>query len=170
VIKLFVSKNDNLYDKVKELFKSLFNQENVEIAFTENGKPYAVIGDIKSNYYFSLSHCDNFGVIAISDREIGVDCEKICERKTEKIIQSFSLLERESIKTLKDFYINWTAKESFIKHFGFTIASTLKNLRFVDGQMTLNGKEVDKNFLHFTIDEHVVCICSDCETAEISYL
>ena len=92
--------------------KSLFlysGKSDFEIKRTKNGKPFT------DGIYFSLSHTDGLTVCAVSDREIGVDTEKIRSvRNGERIIKRF-LGKCEKNLTDKAFLCIWTQFESKVK-------------------------------------------------------
>ena len=58
------------YEGLKELG---IDPESVEIRLGENEKPY-LVGE---GVFFNLSHSDNVAVAAFSDKEVGIDVEKI---------------------------------------------------------------------------------------------
>ena len=96
-----------------------FGINNPVIKKTENQKPYV---DNK-NVFFSLSHTYGMVVCAVSDKEIGIDIEKITPYDMSKIKRIagrfFTNGERETLA--KDnfdsitFLKIWTRKESYIK-------------------------------------------------------
>jgi 4'-phosphopantetheinyl transferase len=49
------------------------NPENIIFGKASNGKPYAR----NSDFRFSISHCGNLVICAVSKKEIGIDIEKI---------------------------------------------------------------------------------------------
>ena len=70
---------------IKKSLRKYSGKSDFLIRRTETGKPY-VDGEI----YFSLSHTDGLTVCAVSDKNIGVDAERIREIKNkEKIIARF---------------------------------------------------------------------------------
>ena len=94
-----------------------------DIFYNGYGKPY-----LKGNrLYFNISHCDNYIVLVISDKEVGVDIQKITFR--EKILNHIcTLKEKELIKNAIDFTKLWVKKESYVKYLGKGISYGLKNV------------------------------------------
>ena len=94
----------------------------IEYAYGPQGKPYL---QAYPNIHFSLSHSGNIAVLAISDREVGIDVqenrgyiERIAKRfyheEELKLIENLdSVSEREHL-----FYQIWTTKEAYIKYTG----------------------------------------------------
>lgn len=59
--------------------EKLFSVKEARIEKNQNGKPYLKDSDI----YISISHCDGFAVLALSDEgEIGVDIQSPVDEKT----------------------------------------------------------------------------------------
>lgn len=130
--KLINCQNENLRLKqiVTEFFllKSLLSvTENIQvplnIEINENGKPY--IPDCP--WKFSISHSGDALVIAVSDEEIGVDCEEeVPEEKIKAISERFfSKEEQEFCKDSATFTEVWTKKEAYAKMLGITLADIL---------------------------------------------
>ena len=59
--------------------------DKINFTLNEHGKPYAAGLDV----HFSISHSGNYAVCAVSDKEIGVDVEKIREINP-KIFERFA--------------------------------------------------------------------------------
>lgn len=89
-------------------------QCNAELQYGKNGKPYLKNDEL----FFNLSHSDNLSVCAISDVEIGVDCERVAPAKPHVLERIFNELERETAKSDKAFTEIWTKKESVVKYYG----------------------------------------------------
>lgn len=85
----------------------------------KNGKP-CFASDIPLN--FSISHADPYVILALSDREVGCDVERIRPVSTDIAGRFFCLEEYEAIMAVSDmterlhtFFRLWTMKESFLK-------------------------------------------------------
>lgn|SRR5574344_1026484 len=101
-----IESNDLHNDGIK-LLKSMTSND-IELYYI-NGKPY--IKD--SNIYFSISHSIDRVVCAISDKEIGIDIEKIRD-------YDLSLNKELNInaKNNVDFFKEYTRREAYIKKLG----------------------------------------------------
>ncbi len=112
-----------------------------EIIFsvTDRGKPYC-----KSHpyIYFSLSHSGEFVALAISDKEIGIDIEKLRPAKENLVNRVCSQNEIDAITFSENPHIKfteiWTKKEAYLKALGSgidrelsSIDTTDKNLKFI---------------------------------------
>ena len=104
----------------------------------------------KDNYYFSLSHSNDYVVLGVSDSEIGVDIEMKRSRNPKLADYVFSDLEKAALKDEMDFYRFWTSKESLVKYVGFGIDRDLKLIP----ALPLNGKKtyVGKNAYAINFD------------------
>ena len=119
--KIFIEKNTN----TKALLDKVLKRINIidEIVYNEYGKPY-----LKSNkIYFSLSDSKEYTVCAISDKEIGVDIEKITYKKRviNKVCNSEEIKE---INTPEDFTKIWVKKESYSKLIGLGLSFDFKKI------------------------------------------
>ncbi|MCF8054279.1 MAG: 4'-phosphopantetheinyl transferase superfamily protein [Deltaproteobacteria bacterium] len=70
----------------------------------------------------SLSHSHGFAIAAVSltGKAIGVDVEKLQERRNWRAIEQRFFSSREGASTIKDFYKGWTLKEALWKYSGDT--------------------------------------------------
>ena len=119
--KIFIEKNTS----TKALLDKVLKRLNIsdEIIYNEYGKPY-----LKSNkIYFSLSDSKEYTVCAISDKEIGVDIEKITYKKRviNKVCNSEEIKE---INTPEDFTKIWVKKESYSKLIGLGLSFDFKKI------------------------------------------
>lgn len=94
---------------------------------SKNGKPYAE----NSSYKFSVSHCGNTVVCAVSKNEIGVDVERIRNIRF-KMSEKFACEnEIEYIgENLDRFFKIWTLKEAYFKCKGTGLGADIKSVSF----------------------------------------
>lgn len=94
------------------------------ISYLKNGKPVA------DNLFVSISHSNGRCAVCLSEREVGIDIEKIADRDFEKIVRkTFSKKEREyyfNSKSPQTFYEIWTRKEAHSKISGEGIRDIMK--------------------------------------------
>ena len=119
------------HDEGIKLARHAFEREysvkisEADILKTEKGKPY-----LKNNIAsFNISHCDGLAVCAVSENQVGVDCETLRKVSSGVIRKCFSdseaeFLSRSKIKEL-DYIRLWTLKESYVKYTGQGIDSSL---------------------------------------------
>ncbi|MBR4230958.1 MAG: 4'-phosphopantetheinyl transferase superfamily protein [Bacilli bacterium] len=127
--KLYISRNIPTCDLLRK------HNLNNEIIYNKYGKPY-----FKDNpIFFNVSHSDKYAVLAVSDKEIGVDIQKITYKA--KIINKIcNENEKKLIKNANDFTKIWVKKESFVKMVGQGLSYGLIN---ADTQ-TINNIKIKK--------------------------
>ncbi len=110
------------YSLLNNMLKRYFNLENYTIIKNENGKPYID----KEGVYFNISHTNGLVACAVSDKEVGIDCEKIdtaYDKRVQKLANRYfveneiKLLEKSDFDSCVFFRI-WTSKEAIIKRLG----------------------------------------------------
>lgn len=123
--KLYIKENTDS----KFFLKYVLNDNNIfdySIFYNEYGKPY-----LDNNLFFNMSHSNNITACIISDKEVGIDIEKI--KYNEKVAKR--VLNKEEMKILNNsnnkaemFTIFWTIKESYVKLLGIGISYGLKKV------------------------------------------
>lgn len=94
------------YLMLDSVLKDIYGIENREIEFV-CGKPMLKTKE----KFFSVSHSDEYVVLAVSNYNCGVDIEKIKPRNYEKISARMKF----DSTSLVDFYKNWTDYEACYK-------------------------------------------------------
>jgi len=93
-----------------------------EESYTPFGKPF-----IPGAPPYSISHSGHIVCIAVGETPLGVDLEMHRPARANKLIaHCFAAGERALVKTEKDFFALWTAKESLGKQLGVGIARILR--------------------------------------------
>ena len=134
MIEIFIC-TENAHERLNKLFEAKLLSP-FEILRTENGKPYIERNPI----YFSLSHSGNRGIIALSDKPVGIDLELYNESLRHSVLDRFSDREKSEIADGRDFLKHWTAREAYVKLYGFTIAEMWKRVEFFGGKLYLDGQ------------------------------
>ena len=148
------------------LFSVLQQYHGVErqpLLYGEHGKPY-----IQGNpVFFSLSHSHELTALAVSDAPVGLDVEYALRKENyEAILRRLSPTERAEIADMGAFLTHWTAKESYIKYKGKTLAALYQRLCFCEGVLSLDGKAVDAVVSHGKVlHEYIYALCSAKEQA-----
>lgn len=102
---------------------------NEEFEYSPPGKPY-----LKSNKaYFSISHSENLVICAVSDKNVGVDVQKI-KKVTTKTAEYIGA-------DCENFISLWTKKEAEIKRLGKGIFK--ENIKGIDTDNTKTFKYKD---------------------------
>ncbi len=147
-------KYKNEIDQIRSLASSyLVNSlSNEPLLFNDMGKPF-----FENGPYFNISHSGKYIVMAISNKEVGVDIEENVEKNMSSLIRIFNEAEAKMIKEHADFYYLWCAKESLIKCIGSSI-SHVKEIPSLplNGLKTYKGKDYQSKT--FVYDKHIVSI------------
>ena len=144
----------NELDQVRSLASSyLINKLSKEpLLFNDMGKPFFEKGP-----YFNVSHSGQYIVMAVSNKEIGVDIEEDVKKDMSMLVSIFNEAEAKMLKEHSDFYYLWCAKESLIKCMGSSI-NKIKEIPSLplNGIKTFKGK--DYQCQTFVYDKHIVSI------------
>lgn len=137
-----------------------------EIVVDKYGKPEFK----KSKVKFNLSHSGKFAIIAVSDRNIGIDIQKIKEDKHRVAERNFTPAECDYINKARTdearcqrFSEIWTMKEAYLKNIGLGLRKPLNSFEIdmKDGKARVKGLK-EYNFIQFKMDQmYMVSICSD---------
>ena len=141
-------------NQVRSLASSyLMNKLSKEpIKFNDTGKPFYENGP-----HFNVSHSGQYIVMAVSNKDIGVDIEENKEKDMSALIRIFNDAEAKMIKEHADFYYLWCAKESLIKCIGSSI-SKIKEVPALpfNGVKTFKGQDYYcKTFIE---NKHIISI------------
>ncbi|KPJ64908.1 hypothetical protein AMJ44_11945 [candidate division WOR-1 bacterium DG_54_3] len=149
---------------IRSITRKKLNLKNDAILFEKNdyGKPFL---KNRPDFHFSISHAGAWVVCAVSEKEIGIDVEKVAPIDFEIAKKLFSkeeydeLMLREGKERLDYFYSLWTLKESYIKAVGkglsmplndFTISIKHKKIvlrsNIQDGSYNFRQFEIDKGY------------------------
>lgn len=141
-------------DQIRSLLSSyLINQLSNEPLLTNDmGKPYFTNGP-----FFNVSHSGKYVVMAIAEKEVGVDIEEDIEKNMDILLKIFNEAEAKMIKEHADFYYLWCAKESLIKCIGSSV-SHVKEVPALplNGLKTFKGKDYQSQT--FIYEKHIVSV------------
>ncbi len=146
---------------VRALACRLYEVKNDGLSFTQNahGKPQLVEF---SQFHFNISHTRNAMAVAIAEKAIGIDIERIKEADFNIARRFFTEQEQAYIffdKAHKDierqrrFYEIWTQKEAYIKYIGKGLSIPLKSFDVTEISMRDRTCCIEK-------EEYIISICS----------
>ena len=120
--------------------------------------------------YLSLAHGGGMAVLAVGDRPVGCDVEKL-SRVREGVLRRFSKEERAFVEAAGEraregaFYRIWTGKESYLKRTGEGL-SAWKEVRVLpEGLILRAGKEQPCRIVWKEAGEHLLALCHEEEAA-----
>ena len=164
---------------------SEFGIDEPEIELGANGKPY-IKG--RSDIFFNLSHSGTYAAMTVSDREVGIDIEKIKNFKDSLIKRVFDEKEiamvsrllsetegtKENIAGTDALYTGlWTAKESVMKYFGTGLSMDPAKIHMELGKirdnssiksMTVSSEKVDCSGITiqcYELEDYRISVCSE---------
>ena len=109
-----INQKKSSYGVLHEAVKNVFGFVD-DFSFVEknsNGKP------LSPNYYFSISHSCGFVAVALSNKNVGIDIEKIDEKRNLENLRKIVLHKNENISSIEDLIKLWTKKEAKFKFDG----------------------------------------------------
>lgn len=141
-------------DQIRSLASSyLMNKLSKEpLQFNDMGKPFYQNGP-----YFNVSHSGQYIVMAVSNKEVGVDIEENNDKDMSALIRIFNEAEAKMIKEHADFYYLWCAKESLIKCIGSSV-SKIKEVPALPFNGVKPFKGQDYYCKTFIEDKHIISI------------
>lgn len=104
-----------------------------DISFNEHGKPS--LSNMIPDLFFNISHSGDYIVVAFSDQQIGIDIERIGQRRMKVARRFYHPAEVETLETtpLRDqdslFFQLWSIKESFLKYTGTGLSASLSSFQ-----------------------------------------
>lgn len=130
------------HDMLRMGLKNEYGIHEAVLAYSDRGKPYLPGGPS-----FSISHSRGFAAVAISDRPVGLDLERVrsfSELLPERV---FSRIElewfRQRGERREDFFTLWTLKECYYKYLGTGLPGFPNGTEFFhDGEWHLRGSSL----------------------------
>ena len=118
------------YDLLRNLLRERFGiTEMGDFVYLEHGKPYLAAYPW---VHFSMSHCREAVAVAVSEREVGIDVERIATFKEQVGRYVLSDEEYQSVVEAEDcdraFTRLWTKKEAFLKMTGEGVGSKMHHV------------------------------------------
>jgi phosphopantetheinyl transferase len=138
-------------DKLLTLGAGYFIKKYVgdDIFYNNYKKPYS------NNIFFNISHSFNFVVFIMSNKECGIDIEKVSEASKEMSLYMFN----EKIKNNEDFIYHFTLKEALLKCIGLGLnISNIKDVPSKEGLVIYQNNDYYLKSILF-LDYYIsVCI------------
>ena len=144
-------------DYIRMILSSYYNIPNPVICKSIHGKPFIEGRKI----HFNLTHSRGLTALAVGKKRVGLDCERLDGRARPAVLRAFTERERREICGLPDFYAHWTARESYIKFYGETLAACWRKVEYCGGKIYRSGAEQPDKITQFHLGEHVFSVCGD---------
>lgn len=132
-------------------------EEKIIFSKNESGKPFAENADV----FFSISHSGDFVACAVSDKEIGIDVERIRSIRFRAAEKFSSDSEIKYIgNDLNRFFRVWTLKEAFFKCKGTGLGADIKSVCFgFDGEKITCSESGYELFSSCSDDGYICSVC-----------
>ena len=170
--KIFFAENSvclNSISLVEWILSNYFGIKNPQICRTNNGKPY--LNNPENPIFFSISHTKTGLFIAFSDKNVGIDAEKM-DRKVnyQPILSKFPIEERKEINSGEDFLLHWTVKESAVKFLGGTLAHDLNRMSYIHGVLRYDNLELPIQITTLRFQGHILSICAEKDFSNTEFI
>ena len=135
---------------------SLKQQLPTPYKLQKNGKPY-----IPTLPFFNISHSFPYVACAVSNKEVGVDIEKVSRMKTTLSRQILSDAEYKNSETVSGAKLlnllceKWVRKEAFLKMLGIGLKRSMTNLTFIGDELV--GEDIFSRV--YSVDSHLLSFC-----------
>ncbi len=128
--------------------------DKIGFSVSEHGKPYAKNLDV----HFSISHSGDLVICAVSDKETGIDIEKIREINPDTAKRFASENELKYTETHQNgFFEIWTLKEAYFKCIGTGLGADIKNVSFEISESGISCSENGFDFSFLNIEKGYIC-------------
>ena len=136
----YTHEETNSDDFIRKILSAYYNIPNAPICKSINGKPYIPGRKI----HFNLTHS-----------------ESLSGKARPAVLKKFTEREKGEIFSVPDFYTHWTARESYVKFYGETLAAWWRKVEYFGGKIWFCGEETDAHILQFELDGYVFSVCGD---------
>ena len=145
-----------------------------EIVYNNHGKPYFKGENVP---YFNLSHSHDYVVCALSDRENGIDIEKIRPGRLRLANRFFHEEEQRYLADLQvgqeeTFFKIWCLKESFVKYTGNGLGQGLASFSAVPwlcGESIQWNRKTVYGVITEPVPEYYCGICGEEDITDVCY-
>lgn len=133
-----------------------FSEEDV--CYNENGKP-----SISGKPFFNISHSGDYVIVAVHEKEVGVDIQMFRENALKVAPKVFSKEEIEwmNLDPISRFHILWSQKESVVKLLGTGLRTPLTSINVLpfEEEENIQIDEIQINNYSFVFEnEYIVSI------------
>ena len=130
-------------DFIRNILTRYYRIKAPVICKSLNGKPYIPGRTV----HFNLTHSKGL--------------TRLDGKPRPAVLQRFTAREKGEISTSADFYVHWTARESYIKYYGEALAALWRKVEFYGGKIYRSGKEEEVRITQVQLDNYVFSICGD---------
>ena len=144
----------------KLLTKNNLSYDNLEYYINDYGKPYLK----NNNLFFNISHSFDYVIAIVSEKEIGIDIEKLRKTSLNTIHQFATKKEQDyilssNINIEERIFSIYTLKEAYIKMLGTNLNKAFDvEFQIINNTVICSDKNVKVGFLN-DIEGYVIAYC-----------
>ena len=128
-----------------------------EITYTSYGKPYVA----DRHVYFSVAHSDGMVVVALSNEEVGIDCERLQLQTQASIVSLFHPNEAMRVeKQTEPFSSIWTGKEAYGKWLGVGLNYDLHVMDVKENDVFWKEKKLPLTMTKIVCEQWMIAVCA----------
>ena len=144
-----------------------FGVAETALHYDERGKP--ILPSLP--WHISVSHSGHFAAVAVSDEEVGLDIERVARVSKSVVERVTTRSEQSQMKSTRDFFRLWTAKEAVLKITGDGISGSMQkiDLALTESKIAINSAPIshDYTFREFDITGYCLTVCHKGDEATI---
>lgn len=135
----------------------------------------ATEGDLKKSPYgkfyleenpvhFNLSHSKDVLALAVGNKPVGIDVEKIREKQFSRVANVYF---GNTAESPEEFFRLWTKAEAFVKYRAGTVAADLKKIKIDGDDLFYEGEKVTLSVETMKIKDFILSVVGEEATADI---
>lgn len=169
MISLIQLEKNKQHSHAHKLLRECLRSYNIDytedmLTYGDHGKPAL---DGYSGICFNLSHSDGIAACILSEKECGIDCERVLEYRPNVAKRVFTPSEQALLEAAHEserdllFFRLWTLKEAFVKAVGKGISYPMSSVGFSFVNGTIVCTEKKWSFRQYILrgGEYVVSVC-----------
>lgn len=138
--------------------------KKVHVDKLPSGAPY-IKGD---SHYLSLSHKDGRMVVALSDRPVGIDIERVVAKDAYFRIAANYFAEKVEEGDADAFFRGWTRREAFGKMLGKGLTSEVMDINMSPTSLTFQDQTV--YFVEKRVDDYMITVAGAYPDGQLMFM
>ena len=134
--------------------------KRVRTAKTDKGVPY-IVGD---DHCISLSHKDERLVVAVSDKPVGIDIERLCDKPSYYQIADNYFAEPVARGDVEGFFRSWTRREAYGKMLGVGLNRAIMGM---DMRLPIDYEGRTVCFVEKRVDDYMITVAGAYSDGEL---
>lgn len=114
--------------------------------------------------HFNLSHSKDVIALAVGNKPVGIDVEKIREKQFSRVANVYF---GNTASSPEEFFRLWTKAEAFVKYRAGTVAADLKKIKIDGDELFYEGKKADLSIGTMKINDFFLSVAGEEAVADI---